>query len=272
MELVVVLCACAAAIAIIFIARIVARWGKANPVPELRPLWLGPDLVETTECARTLIDELREKHGLEPLERHPAVDELAQHHAYDMAERGFCGPVDPEGVDLEERLVRLHPTMVGALSEWQRETRELPSNQPAELAQSLLTGSPSEEKALAALVLAEGLNCMGIAVAGSAERATLCIVFAHHWATLVPDRPHLEREGTWPVTVELIEGTTIEQLSAALVADGRTAMAQVRAERFSIDEWEDERACVYLNACDDMEAMRVQWYRLSVGAVPLPLP
>jgi hypothetical protein len=270
--LLVVLVASLITLGIILIARTVARWGTDSSVPKSSPLWVGPDLVETTECARTLIDRMRQENGLRTLDRHPAVDELAQHHAHDMAERGFCDPIDPDGAGLEDRLVRLHPTMVGVLSEWERVALELRLDQPSELAESLLAGSPNEEQALAELALGEPLNCMGISVAESGSRVSICIVFAHHWATLIPDRPHLERPGTWPISAELIEGTTVEQLSAVLLPDGITPTGQVRAESFSAGEWEDTRVCAYVREGGNMDAARLQWYRLSAGAVPLPLP
>jgi hypothetical protein len=267
-----VLIAGAVVLGVMFLARTVAGWGKDSPVPGSAPAWIGHDLVEAADCVQILIDRIRQEHGLEPLERHPAIEEMALQHAHDMAVREFFGPIDPDGVDLDARLVRLHPTMVVSLSQWQGEGRTVHAADASELASSLLSGSIGEGKALQDLARVESLNAMGIGVAGSAQRATVCIVFAHHWATLLRDRPSTDREGTWAVAAALVPGTKVEQLSAALLPDGVTPMGQVPAEPFSHDGWEETWVCVYVKAVDNLDAARVQWYRGSVQAVALPLP
>ena len=267
-----ILIAGAVILGVIFVARTIAHWGRDSPVPGSPPTWIGHDLVETADCVQSLIDKMRQDHGLEPLERHPAVEELALQHAHDMAERKFFGPVDPDGADLAARLVRLHPTLVAALSEWEGEGQPAHAADALELADSLLSGSPGEGAQLSELARLEPLNAMGIGVAGSAQRATVCVVFAHHWATLVRDRPTSEREGSWAVAAELVAGTQVEQLSAALLPDGVTPLGQVPAEPFSGDGWEETWVCVYVKAVDNLDAARVEWYRGSVKAVALPLP
>ena len=240
--------------------------------PQHRPLWMGPDLTLTTEAVREAVLLLLAKVGQSGVERHPASDELAQHHAYAMAARGFCCAIDPEGEGPAQRLGRLHPKMVISLLEWDRSVDALSVQDAEQLAELLLAGPDESGQQLASLLSSQPCNILGVSVSGSASRATLCIVAGHHWATLVTQRPQIERAGTWPVGAELAQGTKREQLSAALLPKSAPPLVGVTAEPFSDDQWDDERICVYPTALGDMEGVLLQWYRDGVAGVPVNLP
>ncbi len=259
-------------LAIIVVARAIAHWGQASPVPESSPSWIGPDPSDTAACIRDLIDQLRGDHGLEALATDPIFDELARYHAHDMVVRGFCGPTDPDGIGLDARLVRLHPTVIASLSEWDREVSGLAAADPKELADLLLSGPSSQGAAINDRALAEEANFLGIGVGVAKGRATVCILVAHHWASLLPDRPHTERQGTWPVVAKLVEGTSVNQLEASLLDKVGREIGRAAAERVDTDEWEQGRVCVYLPTPTYPEGGQVQWRRLRATAVALPLP
>ena len=245
---------------------------KSQAAPQQRPLWMGPDLLEVTELVRDQMLTLLGQAGYSGILRHPASDELAQHHAYAMAARGFCDPVDPEGEGPEQRLQRLHPKMVMTLIEWDRSVDALNSQEPLELAKLLLSGTDASGKQINELLNSGEFNLLGVSVSGSASRASLCIVLGHHWATLVADRPSIERTETWVVAAELVNGTRYEQLSAALLTESGLQLGAVEAEPFSKDEWSDPRVCVYPAALENMEGARIQWHRDGIEAVPVSLP
>ena len=240
--------------------------------PKHRPLWMGPDLIETTEHIRRHVLSLLQQAGHSEVSQHPASDELAQHHAFAMAARNFCGPVDPEGEGPSQRLRRLHPEMVMALVEWDCSVDALHARDAQHLAELLIEGPDTQGLELSKLIGSQQCNILGVSASGSASRACVCIVLGHHWATLTSDRPQLERTGTWPVAAELVPGTRREQLSAVLISEKGTESLPVAAEAFSKDEWSDDRICAYPDALEQMEGVRIQWRREGVLAITVPVP
>ena len=255
-----------------FLVRYIAYSQRTQLAPQHRPLWMGPDLLEVTEVVREQMLVLLAQGGYSGIVRHPASDELAQHHAYAMAARGFCSAIDPEGEGPEQRLQRLHPKMVMTLVEWERSVDALNIQDPLELAKLLLSGPGANGKQLDELLTSGQFNLLGVSASGSASRASLCIVLGHHWATIVKDRPQIERPESWVVAAELVEGTRCEQLSAALLTESGLQLGAVQAEPFSNDDWPDQRICVYPAALENMEGARIQWRRDGIDAVPVSLP
>ncbi|MDZ5697548.1 CAP domain-containing protein [Chelativorans sp. M5D2P16] len=61
------------------------------------------ELEELRDRALSLVNEAREEHALDPLERSGLLDEAAQNHAEDMLERNYYAHVSPEGETVQDR-------------------------------------------------------------------------------------------------------------------------------------------------------------------------
>jgi len=259
-------------LAIVVTVRLFKRSKAGITAPQHRPLWMGPDLIETSELVREKVLTLLQQAGHRNIERHPASDELAGHHSHAMAERNFCSSTDPEGEGPTERLQRLHPRMVMTVLEWNHSMDSLHAENPQHLADLLLGGPDANAQELSELISSQTCNLLGVGISGSASRAWVCIVLGHHWATMTSDRPQIEREGTRPVAAELVAGTRREQLSAALLPEANLTLSAVPAEPFSHDEWSDDRICVYPSEIEETATARIQWYRDGIEAIPVLLP
>lgn len=69
----------------------------------MRGLVLALWLVAAPAAAWEPLNTYREGQGLAPLERAPALEEMAARHASDMAEKGYFAHVSPDGRGLTER-------------------------------------------------------------------------------------------------------------------------------------------------------------------------
>ncbi len=265
-------------LSILFIAALCRQWlGKAkaarkNSAPTQRPLWMGPDLIETTEAIRKAIFRRLQEAGQTVPERSMVSDELAQHHAHAMAAGGFCSSTDPEGESLDGRLRRLHPNFVGTLAEWNRALGGAGSHNSGSLAENLLNGPGADGRSLFEAMAKAPFNLLGLGLAGNSQRVILCVILADHWATQLDVPPLLEREGCWAVTAELAAGTTASELCAALVtADGVVGNSSPPAVTMG-DGKQQQRICAYPERITDLSNTSVQWSRGSVAAIRIPLP
>ncbi len=195
--------------------------------PTRAPVWVGPPLPQIEAAVRARLAALSE----EPLEGHPAVLELARHHAFDMAMRGFDGEQDPEGVGLDGRHLRLHPSFVGHLRQWTcvRPAGELP--EPTTLAAELVEGCGDF-----AQLATPAWNVLGVAVAAERGRLACCVVAGAWWATLDDQvRGDLPAVG-WVVEGRVEGATRVEELAVRVagVEATRPAVALEQADRFQL--------------------------------------
>ena len=185
--LVLILCG---GVAAVFIA-IMVFGGQEGPREAAS--WTGP----STQQVEAAIREAIERDVGASLQAHPAAVELARHHAFDMAVRGFDSEQDPEGVDLAGRRLRLHPDFVGHLRQWSCVLGAGSASDPDQLAAALLEGCGD----LAPLRQPDW-NVLGVGVAAERGRLTCCLVAGSWWATL-DDRVR----GGLPPTGWSVEGT-----------------------------------------------------------------
>lgn len=197
--------------------------------PGRAPAWLGPSVQQIEATVRAALDRRREL----PLQAHPATVELARHHAFDMAMRGFDGAEDPEEVGLAGRRLRLHPSFVGHLRQWQGLIGVGGPGDPAGLAADLLASLGD----LAALDQVDW-NVLGVGVAAERGRLACCVVAGSWWATLedkvVGDLPATG----WVVEGVLEGGTRVDELGLRPAGPGGEARPAIAlpeaAERFQL--------------------------------------
>ncbi len=199
---------------VVWIALRTARWGEDSPVPERRPVWLGPDAVAVASALRRELEQARSDAGLPPLLESPATEELASHHAFDMAARGYEDERDPEGLDLGDRRHRLHPGYVGRLWEFDRLLDpDAPSTE-----ESLLSGlrrTPGWSEAVARAV-DPAWNTLGLGVAVEGRRCGLSLVFGAWWATIGAWEPGEAGVGGWRVAGKAAPGCDVALLAGQL--------------------------------------------------------
>lgn len=204
--------------AVVRIALQTAHWGKDSPVPERRPVWLGPDAVAIAHALRARLHEARAQAGLPTLLDPPATEELSSHHAFDMAARGYGGEEDPEGLDLGERRHNLHPDYVGRLWEFDQLLEpDGPSTEESLL--KALTETP-EWAALQERVGDPGWNAAGVAVAIEGGRCAVCVVLGAWWATLSSVRPGEAGIGGWRLTGKTAPDVSVGGIAGTLGVDG----------------------------------------------------
>lgn len=182
--------------------------------PREAPTWLGTSAQQVEAAVRAALATGREA----PLQAHPAVVELARHHAFDMAVRGFADDQDPEGVNLDGRRRRLHPTFVGHLQQWVCVRPVEAGVDAAGLARALLDGCGD----LAPLRSADW-NVLGVGVAMERGHLACCLVAGAWWATLDDRiRGELPPSG-WTVEGVVEAGTAIDELAVRVLGtDGAT--------------------------------------------------
>ncbi len=80
----------------------------ATEVPQLVLPSSGPpaDLADWPREIARLINEVRAEHGLEPYTYHPILEQAAQAHADDCAQRGWCSHVGSDGATIKTRVLR----------------------------------------------------------------------------------------------------------------------------------------------------------------------
>lgn len=212
---------------VLYLAFVSAHWGEDGQVPAQRPTWLGPDAVALCTAVTTRILDERRRRGL--ADPHPcgAVDELARHHAFDMAARDYGRETDPEGEDLGGRRHRLHPDYVGRLWEWDRLLEpEGPSTEESLLAALF------DEAGLAALeaqLASAEVTAIGVGVTVEHGRCGVCVVFGAHLATL--SRIDLGEAGVggWELRGELAPEVSLADVWGQLIDADGAALPRVDA-------------------------------------------
>jgi hypothetical protein len=194
---------------IVFLARLIARDPK--DVPHQRASWMGPDIA-LLEVA--LFNSIAAR-AASTLARRPEIDELARHHAFDMAARNFLADRDPEGVDHDERRRRLHPELVGrslqAIAGFSPDAAQSPESFAAVLLEELgadfatATDDPMWTE-------------LGVGVAVERGRGAVCVVLGQAWAELTRASSWGPDSG-WEVEGKVFPGTQREQLSLRLLRD-----------------------------------------------------
>ena len=175
--------------------------------PQRRPTWLGPDPAEVERSLRAQLEKRLAGLGSQALRDSPALQELANHHAHDMAVRDFDGSVDPDGVDLDLRRDRLHPHWVGRALQRQSRTPWSGSPEADRLAEQLLDGlSTNGSDSFEAAVHRGTWTDWGLSVGVEGHMACACLVLGEHWAIVDHEPWAAATEGHWTVGGRLAEG------------------------------------------------------------------
>lgn len=247
------------------------RWGEDHPVPGKRPSWLGPDIIAITTALREEVDQ--RFHSSVPTDSaaQAVVNELAQHHAHDMAERSYCGSEDPEGAGLPDRLARLHPSFVGQAIQWQRELDVQPGWDEHRIATELLDESGTSERLSGILDWGRG-NCIGVAVAVSEHRIVACLVAGSSWARLQKVGQGEAEPDTWLVGGQLTEGISADSMQFTLrSADGEESEVQGPFPTTE-DDWEEGRFRLLLPLLDELSEATLVAEQQGERSYPVPLP
>lgn len=209
--------------AVVWFALQIARRGTEGEAPQRRPTWLGPDVIAMTSALRDELAHRREAAGLPPLLDGPATAELAAHHAFDMATRGYALEEDPEGIDLGGRRHRLHPGYVGRL--WEFDLLLEPTTPSTE--ESLMTDMRRRAEWAELLRHADDAdwNALGVGVAVEGGRCALCLVFGAWWATIERTRPGEAGIGGWRMDGEAAPGVSVAELAGRLTETGEIVPA-----------------------------------------------
>jgi len=237
---------------ILFLARLVARDPK--DVPRERATWMGPD----TALLENALVELLSKQAAGPLAVRPDVNELARHHAFDMATRNFLSDADPEGVDHSERRRRLHPDFVGrshqSIASFTPEAGQSPESFAAARFEEL---SEDLAKSLTDPTWTE----LGLGVAVEGGRGALCVVLGQSWAELTKKSSWGPDSG-WEVEGRVGDGTRREQLSVRVVQGSDFGSAAPADHEVG---WDDERFHLQIPAPDPNEET---WIEILRDGVP----
>lgn len=204
--------------AVVWFALQSVRWSEEGDVPKRRPAWLGPDAVAMSAALVRELTARREAAGLPPLLECAATSELAAHHAFDMAMRGYAVEEDPEGVDLGGRRHRLHPGYVGRL--WEVDLLLEPTGPSTE--DSLMTDMCRTPAWVEALARADdsAINAVGVGVAVEEGRCALCLVFGAWWATIEHTRLGEAGVGGWRLEGRSAPGVSVADLAGQLTDGG----------------------------------------------------
>ncbi|MEE2828564.1 MAG: hypothetical protein VX498_05220 [Myxococcota bacterium] len=183
--------------------------GADRRSPSERPVWMGPDPVILQGALAQALHGLFDQEGQGQPLTDPATQELAAHHAHDMAWRGFFSDRDPEGADHELRRLRLHPRFVGTSTQWVTAFTPDPGQSATSFAQAVITAHRVE---LDELLAGSRWNRLAAGVAIERGRGAICVVVAAHWATLSHE-PAWSPGGEWSTMANCAEGTRREQIS-----------------------------------------------------------
>jgi len=239
----------AGTLGIVFLARLVAR--DPEDVPLQRASWLGPDTALLETALRELITSSAQSSRLE---RRPEVDELARHHAFDMATRNFLADTDPEGVDHNERRRRLHPNLVGR-------THQFISDFVPDAGQSTESFAAQVWESLSALLNPVATEAewgdLGVGVAVVRGRGRVCVVLGQTWAELSKQASWGPDSG-WEVEGKTVAGTQRGQLSVRLVQED--TLSDDAAAEHEIG-WDQERFRLQIEAADPNEHTWVEILR-----------
>ena len=226
---------------ILWIARLIAV--SDDPRPSARPSWLGPDPVAIEAALSAALEQLGRELGVEPLQPHPAIQELARHHAFDMGTRNFRADSDPEGVDHPERRRRLHPEYVGRTWQWLGEVGPAAGGDPASLASGLIASAADE---LGALLEDGTWSQIGVGVGTGQGSCAVCVVLGDQWATL-DSRPTWGPDEGWVTRGRVVEGTQRHQLA---VQRGVGGVVEQSAPASSEPGWDDDQFALQIAVSD----------------------
>jgi len=184
----------------------------------------------------------------------PELQELARHHAFDMATRNFRTDVDPEGVDHAERRRRLHPELVGlsqqVIGEFAPRAELSPEAFAAEEADGVLQDLSDD-----------GWTNLGLGVAVEEGRGRICLVVAQPWARLTK-KPSWGPDAGWEVEGTVTAGSDRSQLSVR-VSDGS---GDAPGKPASWEEtWDRERFRLQIDVLDPSSE---PWIEILRNGVP----
>ncbi len=220
-------------VGVLYLAFVSARWGQDGTVPERRPTWLGPDAVAVAQIVTARLLQERRRRGLSDPHPCPAVDELARHHAFDMATRNFAREEDPEGEDLGGRRHRLHPDYLGRLWEWDRVLEpQGPSTEETLLAELFSEAGLAE---LEERLGSEQVTTIGVGVAVESGRCGVCVVFGAHLGTLSKIDLGEAGVGGWELRGVMAPEVSLGDIWGRLIDSQGDPLARVDAEPVDAD-------------------------------------
>lgn len=241
----------AGAFGILFLARLVAR--DPEDVPKQRASWLGPDTALLEAALRERIARVHPGN----LGRRAEVDELARHHAFDMATRNFLADIDPENVDHSERRRRLHPNLVGLCHQIIADFRPDAGQSVEAFATQLLEELRVESDSVTA---DPKWDEVGVGVAIERGRGRVCVIFGKTWAELSKQALWGPDSG-WEVEGRTVIGTQRGQLSVRLIQGD--ALGDSEAAEHEVG-WDEERFRLQIEATDPNQDTWVEIVRDGV--------
>ena len=228
---------------VLFLARLTAR--DPRDAPRRRAAWMGADVVLLEQALMHLILE----QSTRQLENRQDLQELARHHAFDMAARNFLADQDPEGVDHDERRRRLHPDFVGltqqTLAPFTPDAGQSPESFAREALAHLGT-VPNEDH----------WSAIGLGVAIEGGRGRICLVLGQPWAQL-SKRSTWQPSTGWEVEGRTLDGTERAQLGVRLTdAQGR----EFQEAASSQPGWDPDRFSLHVSVSDPSseECLQIQ--------------
>ncbi len=192
--------------------------------PSGSPAWAGPDAARLEAALAERLDGVRSPAP----ERRPELDELAGHHAFDMAARNYDGETSPEGETLQQRWARLHPALVGEIAQWQNLGDADGTWSDASRVLDALAGGDAGD-ALRGPLAGPEIEEVGVGAAVERGRVALCVVMMSRWATLDDLAPPPAHDG-WTFRGALGPGTAAAGLEARYRSAGGAWSDAVRGE------------------------------------------
>jgi len=254
-----------------WLSSIMLRWGQDHPVPGGPPVWLEMDAVAITVALREQLHAQLPPALPQLSYAQDVVNELAQHHAHDMAERDFCREVDPEGTGLNTHLLRRHPTFIGRLSQWQSQVDVQVGWDPPRIAAELFELLNPKDDGRDFLERTGG-NCLGIAAAVSEHRAVCCVVVASSWARLQRASQREAEPNTWVVGGQLTQGIQADSLAFTLQLPSGEELEVKGPIPTTEDDWEEGRFRLLLPLVEDLSEARLLAERAGDRSHPTSLP
>ena len=178
-------------VGVLFLAVLLGLHVDPENAPRSAPDWAGPDAAALDAALTRVVDGARDV----PPPRVPELDELAAHHAFDMATRNIAGETTPEDEDLDARRRRLHPKLVGEAAQWQNLADVDAGWGDAERAVAALVGPSSPAGTLLRESLGAEVSEVGVGAASEGGRVALVVVMMSRWATLDDTQPAPAHDG-----------------------------------------------------------------------------
>ncbi len=230
--------------------------------PSGSPAWQGPDAAALDAALTDHVQGI----GDDPAPTRTAeLDELAAHHAFDMATRNFDSETTPEGETLEARRTRLHPKLVGEIAQWQAVGDVDAAVADATRVLDGVLGAGAGDLLRASLDGPE-VGEIGIGAAVERGRVGLCVVMMSRWATLDDTAPPPAHDG-WTFRGELGRWTAAADLQARFRVADRPWSDAVTAEpedQGATAPGDPDRFRVTVPVAPDATAVEVQFLRKGV--------